>query len=288
MALMGFAGVALERRRTQFWGEGPAHVDAGNFSFHRLSARAPEDEVARHTHLEAHFVLVLAGGYMSSAVGAPLVSSAPLLVFNPPGTTHQDRFLHGRGEFLAVSGGEATAQGRAIAVTDPAAHFLARSIARDLRMGTGSRFSLEARALSLTAAVTSPGDEHALGATQPPGWLRTAFELIFLGDDPGLTVQDVAVAVGVHRVHLARVFRTFLECAPGEALRGRRLERAAAVLGHTTASLAEAADATGYADQAHMTRAFRQRLGSTPSAWRHRCCADPRREGQAPLASSSR
>ncbi len=284
---MGLGGMALERHRTQFWGEGSVHVDAGGFSFHRLTARGPEDEVEHHIHVEAHFILVLSGGYISSAAGAPIVSSAPLLVFNPPGTTHRDRFLDGRGEFLAVSGGEAKVKGSAVAVADPFAHFLARAIARDLRMGTGSRFGLEARALSLAAAVTSPGDEHARGATQPPNWLRTAFELILFGDDPALTVQDVAAAVGVHRVHLARVFRTFLECSPGEALRGRRLERAAAVLGRPMASLAEAAHATGYADQAHMTRAFRQRLGATPADWRRRCCADPRQDCEPPLVLSS-
>src|SRR3954467_5427140 len=81
VAFMGIAGMALERHRTQFWGEGPAHVDSGSFSFHRLTARGPEDEVERHMHVEAHFVLVLSGGYISSAVGAPIVSSAPLLVF---------------------------------------------------------------------------------------------------------------------------------------------------------------------------------------------------------------
>ncbi|TMV72421.1 AraC family transcriptional regulator, partial [Thioclava sp. BHET1] len=33
-------------------------------------------------------------------------------------------------------------------------------------------------------------------------------------------------------------------------------------------SVAAIADATGFADQAHLTRAFRQQTGATPAAWR--------------------
>lgn len=59
----------------------------------------------RHSHDEAHFVLVLSGGYMSSAVGTLLVSNTPVLIYNPLGTTHEGRFHGGRGSFVAISGG---------------------------------------------------------------------------------------------------------------------------------------------------------------------------------------
>ena len=91
--------MALHRRRTEFWGEGPSHRETGDFSFHCLTAHVPE-EVQRHSHDEAHFVLVLGGGYMSSARGAPDISSTPLLVFNPAGTTHRDRFFGGTPDTL--------------------------------------------------------------------------------------------------------------------------------------------------------------------------------------------
>lgn len=266
----------MERSRTEFWGEGKRHVEAGGFSFHHLCATLPEDAVDLHTHAEAHFILVLSGGYISSAKGAPAVSSAPLLIYNPPGTTHRDRFLKGQGTFLAVSGGEAGPDGEAFSLTDPLAHHFARTIVRGLHDGRCTRFELEALALELLAAVAPRGRESPAGACRPPAWLKFAFELIFTGDDPDLTVSDVAAAAGVHRVHLARVFREFLECSPGEVLRGRRLERAAQMIGGSTASLADIACATGFVDQSHLTRTFRQRLGATPTAWRRRCCIDPR------------
>ena len=52
----------------------------------------PHRIVERHSHEEAHFVLVLDGLYVSSASGADAISRGPFLVFNPAGTTHRDRF----------------------------------------------------------------------------------------------------------------------------------------------------------------------------------------------------
>lgn len=257
--------MVIRRGRTDFWGTGPAGRQAADFSFHMLSANAPEDEVRRHSHDEAHFVLVLAGGYMSSAVDAPLVSDTPVLIYNPPGTTHQDRFHGGRGRFLAVSGGVGS-EAAAVCLRDPYAYRLARGLADRIDMAT--TFELEACALQLHGVVLPPSSDEALTARHPPAWLHRAVEMIFTTDDPGISVAGVASEVGVHPVHLARVFQCFLGCTPGEYLRGHRLERAAAMLGTGVASLADVAQSTGFTDQAHLTRTFRSRLDITPARWR--------------------
>jgi AraC family transcriptional regulator len=84
----------------------------------------------------------------------------------------------------------------------------------------------------------------------------------------------------VHPVHLARVFNDYLGCAPGEALRGRRLERVAALLGNSRAGLADIAADHGFADQSHMTRSFRGAFGMTPHAFRRsRDVADVQDQG---------
>jgi AraC family transcriptional regulator len=248
-----------------FWGSGPEGRQAGDFSFHVLNANAPEEEVRRHSHDEAHFVLVLAGGYMSSASGAPLVSDTPVLIYNPPGTTHQDRFHDGRGRFLAISGGTGP-EAAALCLRDPYAYRLAQDIAHQVDATTS--FRLEACALQLHSIVLPLSSDEAHNAKHPPGWLNRAVEMIFASDDPDLSVAEVASDVGVHPVHLARVFQRFLRCSPGEYLRGHRLERAAAMLGQGVASLADVAQSTGFVDQSHLTRTFRSRLGITPAQWR--------------------
>ena len=258
--------MAIRRARHEFWGSGPAHREAAGFTFHRLDATAPEEEVETHSHDEAHFVLVLGGRYMSSAKGAPVASSAPLLVFNPAGTTHRDRFYRGQGSFLAVSGGPANDEGQAVIVLDPYAIWTAHRIAREIATALPP-IGLDGRAHQLVASVQAPTSDEAPDAAEPPSWLRRAFEMSFTADTD-LSVADLANEAGVHPVHLARVFKRYLACSPGEYLRGRRLERAAAMLGASQASLADIACATGFADQAHFSHAFRSAFHSTPLAWR--------------------
>lgn len=257
--------MVLKRGKTDFWGSGPEGRHAGGFSFHALTANPPEEEVLRHSHDEAHFVLVLAGGYMSSAVGAPMVSDTPVLIYNPPGTTHQDRFHGGRGRFLAISGGKGD-ESAALCLRDPYAYRLAHHLAQ--QFDGASLFTLEACALQLHGIVSPLSSDETRTARHPPSWLNRAVEMIFTSDDTNLTVASVASHVGVHPVHLARVFRHFLGCSPGEYLRGYRLERAAAMLGRGVASLADVAHSAGYVDQAHLTRTFRSRLDTTPAQWR--------------------
>jgi len=258
----------IRRARHEFWGSGPAHREAAGFTFHRLDANAPEEEVQPHTHDEAHFVLVLGGRYMSSATGAPLASSTPLLVFNPAGTTHRDRFYRGQGSFLAVSGGPANDEGEAIMVRDPYAIWTAHRIAREIGDAGLPPIGLDGRAHQLVATVRPPTSDEAPNAAEPPSWLRRVFEMSYVADDADLSVADLAREAGVHPVHLARVFKRYLACSPGEYLRGRRLERAAAMLGASRASLADIACAAGFADQAHFSHAFRSAFRSTPLTWR--------------------
>jgi AraC family transcriptional regulator len=72
----------------------------------------------------------------------------------------------------------------------------------------------------------------------------------------------------VHPVHLAREFRRFHRCTPGEMLRAHRIRRAASLLRAPRARIAEVAAATGFADQAQFTKCFKRETGMTPGQYR--------------------
>ena len=91
------------RRRGEFWGRTSGTVELLSCEVRQLQATAPENEVPHHGHEAAHFVFVPGGEYISSATGAPELSRLPLLVFNPAGTEHRDRFLNGRGGFMTIT-----------------------------------------------------------------------------------------------------------------------------------------------------------------------------------------
>jgi AraC family transcriptional regulator len=237
------------------------------------AATGAEDDVHLHTHQDAHFVLVLSGRYRSSARDAPELAGAPALIFNPPGTTHRDRFAGGIGTFVTVSIAardfeELCTIGRlavdAAYLGGRAALSAAFRIARELR-ATRDPVVMEAGAWELFAAVA----EGASPGKGPPRWVSRAYEAIMdRSSEQRLCVRDVAAELDVHPVHLARAFRATWGCSPGELIRWRRVDRAAELLRRSELPVAEIAAQTGFVDQSHLTRAFRAAYRTTPAAYR--------------------
>jgi AraC-like DNA-binding protein len=98
------------------------------------------------------------------------------------------------------------------------------------------------------------------------GWLRDARALLETdGEEPAM--RDVARALGVHPVSLARRFRRQLACSPREYRQRWRVRRALALLA-TGAALPRVAQDAGFCDQSHLCRSFRRQLGMTPGAYR--------------------
>jgi AraC family transcriptional regulator len=240
----------------------------------------PHRTVQRHSHDEAHFVFVLDGLYVSSAAGAAPVSAGPALIFNPAGTTHRDRFeardrvMSGRFLTLSIAsdvvnvarreaGGIAS---RAVAVTSPPAHVLARRAARACATaGGGGTLELESLALALLDEVAAT---RIAPLRDAPAWLGVARQVLddALGDE--IRIDRLAREVGVHPVHLARVFRRCIGVTPGDYLRGRRLAHARALLRETRRPISDIAVACGFVDQSHFTSAFKRAFGVTPRAFR--------------------
>lgn len=79
--------------------------------------------------------------------------------------------------------------------------------------------------------------------------------------------EELEAATGLDRYTLARQFRRRLGTSPYRYLTMRRLDQARAHM-RAGESLAEAAIASGFADQSHMTRQFHRAYGLTPGRWR--------------------
>jgi AraC family transcriptional regulator len=75
----------------------------------------------------------------------------------------------------------------------------------------------------------------------------------------------------VHPVHLARTFRRYYHCSPGEYVRRLRLESATRELCASDASLIEIALAAGYCDQSHFSKSFKRHTGMSPARFRASC-----------------
>jgi AraC family transcriptional regulator len=59
-----------------------------------------------------------------------------------------------------------------------------------------------------------------------------------------------------------------LHCSIGGFLRRLRVDEAAALLRRSDQPISQVAARVGFADQSHLTRRFREQMGTTPERWR--------------------
>jgi len=90
----------------------------------------------------------------------------------------------------------------------------------------------------------------------------------FLAAEAHRTVasEELEKVTGLDRFALSRHFRAATGTSPHRYQVGRRLARAQKMIA-AGATLSDAAAATGFADQSHLTRHFAARFGLTPGRW---------------------
>ncbi|MGY1641249.1 helix-turn-helix domain-containing protein [Geodermatophilus sp. SYSU D00703] len=85
-----------------------------------------------------------------------------------------------------------------------------------------------------------------------------------------LSLDDLAAVAGLSRFHFARKFRTTFGTTPHAFVLQQRVERARTLLERTGDLLPDIAASCGFADQPHLTREFKKRIGVTPGRYRSR------------------
>jgi AraC family transcriptional regulator len=83
-----------------------------------------------------------------------------------------------------------------------------------------------------------------------------------------LSTAELAALVRLSTSHFRRAFKVDQGCSPHEYVIQCRIARAKTLMLETGISLAQIALECGLADQAHLSRLFRRRVGISPSAWR--------------------
>jgi len=94
----------------------------------------------------------------------------------------------------------------------------------------------------------------------------TEFILAHLNQDLSLAV--LAQQVGFSPYHFTRLFRQATGESPHQFVMRQRIERAQHLLQEADLPLAHIALESGFANQSHLTQAFKRHLGLTPAAYR--------------------
>jgi len=101
-----------------------------------------------------------------------------------------------------------------------------------------------------------------------PRWLGSLLDYLDDTFEQEWSLQNMAAEMGVHPVYLCRTFSEHFDYTLGEYIRKQRVLRAWQLLAIGDSTLAEIAFQSGFADQSHFTRAFKNHFGITPGEWR--------------------
>jgi len=231
-----------------------------------------------HWHERPWFSFVLDGSYTETRDGVTRECPPAAVLFHPGDYSHScwqqsgvrlfnievaPRWLEIAGEYSVVLDEPVLYRG------GPPVGLAARLHHEFCEADGASALAIEGLALQFLAEASRrppPAPER-----RRPQWLKQAEDLLADRFTENLTSEEIAATVGVHPVHLARVFRQYYSCSPGDYVRRLRLETATRELCASDTPLIEIALGAGYCDQSHFSKAFKHRTGMSPARFRQSC-----------------
>ncbi len=115
---------------------------------------------------------------------------------------------------------------------------------------------------SIESPVVCEGDPHVRRV------IRAALRFCAENFRRPVYVAEVAASVSYNPKHLNRLFSAHLGRSVSDHVKALRVSAARQMLESTNLSLAEIANAVGYSDHSHFTRAFKRATGCSPKAYR--------------------
>lgn len=234
---------------------------------------------ARHTHDHYGIGVVERGGQLSHS-GRGQVEAGPgdVITVNP-GEVHDGAPVGDTGRAWRIMYLDPQLVARAASDINEGGSGdfeLSQPVLRDSRVGdlvrglfhamtsTGAPLRSEELLLTALAAIGRERPSRAMPFMRP----EIARARHRIDDDPTapLTLADLADASGLSRFQLLRGFARATGLTPHAYILQQRINLARRLIAGGT-GLADAAAASGFADQSHMTRAFTSRYGVTPRAY---------------------
>ncbi|MBV9377098.1 MAG: helix-turn-helix transcriptional regulator [Alphaproteobacteria bacterium] len=206
-------------------------------------------------------------------------------VFRPPGTTLRSSLTAGR--YIQILQSRDTYDhlvpelvkggiinfGPVYNINDPLISQLVSTIANEVESGFLDRILVDALNTALAVQITRLCNNPAAILLEPSfGLSRERLERVYdyveAHLDNRLTLTDLASVACLSPSHFSRSFKQAVGVGPQRYITRRRLERAKTLMRRTKEPLALIAQETGFADQSHLTSAFRREIGVTPGNFR--------------------
>lgn len=236
----------------------------------------PNHQLPRHNHELTNIAFVLNGSF-SEILDRRLIDCYPQSVLvKPAGEAHANRYgSHGmRCLLVEIRPSKIEALGSWSQVLDQVRHVrggtlsaLGMRLYKEFRlMDQASPLAIEGLVLEVVADLSRLSSLRS--GRKRTRWLEQAREILHAHSSETIRLNDIARAVGIHPVHLAREFRNVYGCTPGEYLRLLRIEFCCRRLQSSDASLVQIALSAGFSSQSHFSRMFKRYTGTTPTEFR--------------------
>jgi AraC family transcriptional regulator len=258
----------------QFYGKTSQTLVAEGFRFTE-KAYSLDTNIPKHSHELAHFCFVLKGSYAEKIGREGFERNPTALVYYPPDVSHAEehhtngrhflveidnpglkkvRDFGGRLDEPVILGGEnslwlATRMYQEFTERDEFSALALESITNELLIAASRK--------------TSPKSDK-----KAPKWLERVQEYLAENYSDSIGLNELAKIAEVHPTHLARVFRQFENCTAGDYVRKIRIEKARHKMISSKRPLVDIALETGFSDQSHFTRSFKNITGMTPRKYR--------------------
>lgn len=234
--------------------------------------------LSRHYHDRACLTVILRGSFVEQFATRVVDCRSGGMLIKPPGESHSDEFAGSSQIIIEPAEGAAMRlDGVEHAFRDVFYSRNALAVALGQRMASElartdefTQLAVEGLALELLAdGCRASVRARASASSPPPAWLARVRERLH-DECRRRTLSELAAVAAVHPAYLARVFRRCYGVSIGQYARRARLDWVARQLLESTEPLSLIAINAGFADQSHLTRAFRAHRGCTPGQYRTR------------------
>jgi AraC family transcriptional regulator len=261
--------------KEEFRGEILQSRNIGNFGVIEVTY-APNQVLPLHSHQHAYVSVALRGSYLEQSKDNTWKCTIGGTIFHAAGESHSNLFsdrgarllvLEIQPRFLTQIADQGILTDRQNAITNPYCTHLALRLDQAIKHSDPlSALCAEGLGLELLSETLRP--PYNEGKRTVPDWLRQVREILHDRYREHLTLTELAEAVHVHPVHLARAFRKRYQCCVGDFVRTLRVEAACRELLETDRPIADIAARTGFTDQSHLNRILKRHAGLSPGQFR--------------------
>ncbi len=226
---------------------------------------APDLFMPTHVHSVGQFSTLISGQALETNINAEINNTLGIAEFKPVAYKHSNRIGPNGALFLSIN---LNTEHEAFVseygklgwqLTDKSATKNVWNSLSKLLLTADPSCNLDLEEIVFDLLSGSLTDQHTI--KQAPNWLLLAEQAL---NETDMNIQQIADDIGVHRVHLSRIFQSHFSLSISEYRQRIALQKSITAMLNDDESISLAGAGASFSDQSHLTRVMKKQLGVTP------------------------